>query len=313
MINIDTIITVDLEEAGKCLANGGLVIFPTETVYGIGADSYNWKSCQKIYEVKNRPRDNPFIIHVHDVDTIFKLGYVKTEYEKLIKEFSPGPITYILSSNDPGLFSCNLPTVGLRVPSHKECIRLLKYSNIPISAPSANISGKPSITRHIDVVENFYGKVDMIFEASAPEVGIESTVIDLSNEPPLYLRPGEISFDEVQKFIPGIIRPGEMTHSFPKSPGLKYRHYAPDCDVIICETFHELKIDMNSARIGFEMEGSSELDFKISSNLEYMKNLYSFLNDCDKEKVKVAYCQVPKNDKYYEALMNRLTKASLKK
>ncbi|MCX8000508.1 MAG: L-threonylcarbamoyladenylate synthase, partial [Leptospiraceae bacterium] len=218
-------LTEDIEKAAHYIKNGKLVLFPTETVYGLGASSWNFEACEKIYKVKGRPKDNPFIIHVGRIEDIFELGEVHPKYEELIYKFSPGPISFILRKRKKNLFSTGLPTIGIRVPSLPKTIEFLKLAG-PVSAPSANLSGKPSITKVEYLLETFQNSVDLLLLGEEPEIGIESTVIDLSHENPILLRPGKISSNEIKNFLPNlkIISKAEEK---PVSPGLKYRHYSP--------------------------------------------------------------------------------------
>ncbi len=228
---MQTIVSPDIEKASLVLKKGGVIIFPTETVYGIGADSRNLSACQKIYSIKNRPIDNPFIVHVDSFESMEKIAIIPKEYRKSIEQLIPGPITFILEKKDESIFSSGLSTIGVRIPSHNIANAILRFSNIPISAPSANLSGKPSITRSRDAINEFSGKVDFILTGEDSDIGIESTVVDLTGITPLLLRPGRISFSELGKFFPSIKKYKSISLDKPVSPGMKYRHYAPDCDV----------------------------------------------------------------------------------
>ena len=167
-----TIITNDPEEAGRCLKNNGIVVFPTETVYGIGVSARNFHGCNKIYEIKGRPKDNPFIVHVGELSMVDEIGYVIPNLWKVIKRFSPGPITYILPKKDQTVFSSGLSTIGIRIPNLGITNTMLKIADVPVAAPSANISGKPSITRVQDAIEVFEGLVNVILNGGNCEVGL---------------------------------------------------------------------------------------------------------------------------------------------
>ncbi len=300
-------VSEDIEKAAYFIQKGKLVLFPTETVYGLGASSWNRNSCLKIYEVKKRPKDNPFIIHVGRVEDIFELGIINPKYEAFIYKFSPGPISFIVEKRKENLFSSNLPTIGIRVPSIFKIQDFLKLAG-PVSAPSANLSGKPSITKREYLFETFQNTVDFLLLGEEPEIGIESTVIDISKDIPILLRPGKISSEEIKKILPDlqVISKKFLT---PMSPGIKYKHYAPDCLVKWYEG-EKLSILENSY-LGFSNIPSA-YSIQVKDNLEYMKNLYSFFIESDKRKVKVAYCEKPIPDFFSESLINRIEKAILK-
>lgn len=290
------------------MKRGGVVIFPTETVYGIGASAFDINACSRIFQIKNRPVDNPFILHVHSSSVIEKYAYTNEIIRDTIDTFSPGPISYILKKKEEKLFSAGLDTVGLRIPSHPLALQMLALAEIPVAAPSANLSGKPSLTRIEDVILTFDGIVDCILDGGDSEIGIESTVIDLSSDHPLYLRPGKISIEVLQTKIPDMKMYSFTEGEKPKSPGLKYRHYAPECNIYLVEKLPE-NIDPDTARIGFAIQNQSKFDIKIKDNLEYMHTLYSFFIDCDRNRITNAFCEVPRRDEFHFALVNRIEKA----
>ncbi len=290
---------------------GGIVLFPTETVYGIGASAKNFNACKKIYKIKNRPADNPFILHVSSIDAICEIAFLDSNTRKIMELYSPGPLTVILKKRDSKIFSSDLETVGLRIPRNKTALDFLSLAGVPIAAPSANFSGKPSITRFDDAVKDFGGKVDLILKGVEPEIGIESTVVDFTSNPPILLRHGEISQTELVKNIPNL-RVLEKNENVIRSPGMKYRHYAPDCEVILKSDLRSPEKTFNSAQIGFELLCELDLNVKVNSNLEYMKRLYSFFIDCDENGIQTAYCEVPKDDEHKPALLDRIARASKK-
>lgn len=305
-----TILTNDPILAGEYLKKGKIVIFPTETVYGMGASSRSEEACKKIYQIKSRPIDNPFIVHVSSLEEMERIGVVAEHHRSAIQHLIPGPISFILPKKDLSIFSTNLPTIGIRIPSDPMIQKMLSISG-PVSAPSANVSGKPSLTHWEDVVEIFDGKVDLILKGNEPVIGIESTVLDLSGEIPILLRPGKITEEELQELFPKLQTNATSTIK-PISPGLKYRHYSPDCKVELLES--TTQIPNNSfGFIGFETPKDSNFTVLVKNNLEYMKNLYKFFIDCDKKKLTIAYCQMPQDDKWKKSLLNRLEKAISKK
>jgi L-threonylcarbamoyladenylate synthase len=312
---LNTIVSSDIEKASLVLKNGGVIIFPTETVYGIGADSRNLSACQKIYSIKNRPIDNPFIVHVDSYKSMEQIAVIPKKYRNSIEHLIPGPITFILEKKDESIFSSGLSTIGVRIPAHPVANAILRISKIPVSAPSANLSGRPSITRSRDAVNVFSGKVDFILTGDDSEIGIESTVVDMTNSSPVLLRPGLISFTELTKVFPSIKKyelGASDLHSKPASPGMKYRHYAPDCEVILLRKDAPIVQTDSTAFIGFTLRTDVDFYQTVNSNLEYMHHLYSFFIDCDERKIKKAYCQFPIQDEFEEVLLNRIDKAALK-
>jgi L-threonylcarbamoyladenylate synthase len=313
-----TLITSDVSILGRLVAEGGIVIFPTETVYGIGADSTNFTSCVEIYKIKNRPLDNPLIAHFESIQQIEYYCHVTPIARRLLEVFSPGPLTLVLRKKDNPIFTLGLETLAVRIPHHLHALKLISEAGVPISAPSANPSGKPSFTREKDVIDYFDGKVDGILISKEPVIGIESTVIDLSSEYPTLLRPGEITEKDLLPFLPDLkgIVSTDVTEI--RSPGMKYRHYSPEAKVILlsAEEFYRIwkeeHSDESIAFIGYDLKEEKKLDKSIKDNQEYMKALYAFFIDADRLGARVCYCIEPVSDKYHSPLMNRLTKAASK-
>lgn len=308
---MQTLVSSDIEKASLVLKNGGVIVFPTETVYGIGADSRNLTACQKIYSIKNRPKDNPFIVHLNSIESIEQIAVIPSIYKEAILSLVPGPITFILEKKDETVFSTGLSTIGVRIPSNPIAKKLLEISNIPISAPSANLSGKPSITRLRDAITTLEGKVDFILEGEDSEIGLESTVVDLTKEVPILLRPGGVSYLSLQNYFPNIQR-YEVSQPIesPASPGMKYRHYAPEADVILISANENLN-DNESAYIGFRNQNVKRKCI-VKTNLEYMHHLYSFFIDCDRSRIKKVFCEIPAPDEFQETLLNRIHKSAMK-
>ena len=231
-----------LKRAGEIIKSGGLVAFPTETVYGLGGDGLHEESSRKIYEAKGRPSDNPLIVHVADMEHLEKIvkKVPKAAY-KLAEAFWPGPMTMILEKNDlvPYGTTGGLDTVAIRMPSDPIALELIRQGGGYIAAPSANTSGRPSPTTAQHVYEDLQGKIPMILDGGAVTIGLESTIVDLTEEIPTILRPGFISLDMVQAVLGeaqidrGLIANDSNIH--PKAPGMKYRHYAPKADLKIVE------------------------------------------------------------------------------
>jgi L-threonylcarbamoyladenylate synthase len=231
-----------LREAGKVIREGGLVVFPTETVYGLGANALEEAAVKKIFEAKGRPQDNPLIVHVASFEIEDYVLEIPSIAKELMKSFWPGPLTIILkkSSLIPDMTSAGLDSVGIRMPENKIALELIKNAGLPIAAPSANISGKPSPTEVERCIEDLEGKVDYIIGGDRSQVGLESTIIDCTVVPPCILRPGGITLEMLREIDENIyIDPAIMkkiTGDFkPKAPGMKYRHYAPKAQVKIVE------------------------------------------------------------------------------
>ena len=288
--------------AAQKIREGKIVIFPTETVYGIGADALNKKACNRIYDIKNRPRDNPLIWHFSDWNKAKEYVSWHSEAEDIASIWPQGPITMILNSE------ISAQTIACRVPKLETTRSFLELCGTPVAAPSANISGRPSLTRFSRVVSYFSGKVDLILQGPDSELGLESTVIDLTDRANItILRPGHISANELRERLNLKINNGETKHTV-KSPGTKYKHYSPDKPVLLVEQF-PIKRD-NEARIGFHIEDQDQRDYLVQDNLDYAKNLYAFLENSDQEKsIGMIYCQYPLDDKLKESLLNRLLKA----
>ena len=250
MIRTEILKAEDLEKAlarsREVLLSGGLVAFPTETVYGLGGNALDATAAQKIYAAKGRPSDNPLIVHVGRKEDVLPLvREIPENAEALMDAFWPGPLTIILPKSGlvPMETTGGLQTVALRMPSHPFANAMLKASGCPVAAPSANRSGRPSTTRFTHVVEDLYGRVDLLIDAGDVPIGVESTIIDLTGEAPTLLRPGKITIEELSSVIgpvlsdPAVLSENIIAHTAeaarPKAPGMKYRHYAPKASMWI--------------------------------------------------------------------------------
>ena len=234
----------DFKEAADFLRSGKLVAFPTETVYGLGGNAYDSTASARIYAAKGRPSDNPLIVHISSFIEIDPLvSGIPDEARALADRFWPGPLTMILNKSDriPKETTGGLDTVAIRMPSHPIANRLIKEAGIPIAAPSANASGRPSTTKAEHVIEDLNGKIDMIIDGGSSDIGLESTIVDLTVKPALILRPGYITIEMLREVLPDIeydkavlkrIRDDSIVA---KAPGMKYRHYAPKGELTIFE------------------------------------------------------------------------------
>lgn len=233
-----------LEEAAGVIKSGGLVAFPTETVYGLGANALDGEAIRRIFAAKGRPADNPLIVHIaREGDLGPLVTQVPAPARPLLARFWPGPLTLVLPKKPhiPAETTAGLDTVAIRMPAHPIALALIHLAGVPIAAPSANLSGKPSPTTAQHVLADLEGRVDIIIDGGPTDVGVESTVLDVTRKPPLLLRPGGITLEELLEFIPTIqLDPGvgalaPSSDVKPPSPGMKYTHYAPQARVLVVE------------------------------------------------------------------------------
>lgn len=233
-----------MERAGAILKKGGLVAFPTETVYGLGGDALNPEASARIYAAKGRPSDNPLIVHIADMEALKVLASEVPEKARLLADrFWPGPLTMIMPKSDavPYATTGGLDTVAIRMPSHPTAYELIRSSGVYIAAPSANTSGRPSPTTAQHVYEDLNGRIDMIIDSGKVDIGLESTIVDLTGEIPTILRPGYITKEMLEEAVgpvtidKAILADHEDPNLRPKAPGMKYKHYAPKGDLVIVE------------------------------------------------------------------------------
>lgn len=281
-----------LEDAARILREGGTVIFPTETVYGLGANGLSEEAVRKIYAAKGRPSDNPIILHIAAWNQLFAIvSEVTSEAEKLADAFWPGPLTMILPKADcvPDTVTGGLKTVAVRLPEHPVARKLIAFSGVPVAAPSANISGKPSPTNAEHVVQDMDGRVDCIICGEDCSGGVESTVVDMTVSPPMVLRPGGVSLEELQRVIPGTqMDPGlheSDADRAPKSPGMKYTHYAPDAPMTLFTGAPDRVVQAVKARAQREIdEGNRPAILAIIEHMEFFKDMDVVFLDIGSEK-----------------------------
>lgn len=325
-----------ISEAASFIKEGKLVAFPTETVYGLGANGLDQEAIIKIFKAKGRPQDNPLILHIHSIEQLKSLVEEIPEIaHECIKRFWPGPLTMIFkrSSIVPDMITAGLETVAIRMPDHKIALELIKYARTPIAAPSANLSGKPSPTSAKHVIEDLSGKVDMIIDGGNTGVGLESTVLDLSGDVPIILRPGGVTLEDLKEFIPnvtqdlGTIKEGQGI--IPKSPGQKYRHYAPKAEMIVYTGDVEKIVDRirekasESINQGLKVGVMATEETKDSYKQGLIKvvgsrknketiaaNLFHTIRAFDNEDVDIILAEGVEKDHIGMAIMNRMMKAS---
>lgn len=313
------------------IKNGSLVIFPTETVYGIGANALNSDAVNNIFVAKGRANDNPLIVHVSDINMLDTLVLEYNEIEeKLINAFMPGPFTLILRKKNivPDNVTCGLDTVGIRMPSNLIAHELIKFSGIPIAAPSANVSGKPSGTNIEDIKDEFDGKVDYIIDGGMSDIGLESTVVKVIDNIPVILRPGKITENDILKVV-GIVKIHDsVMHSVNKdekieSPGIKYKHYAPQTDSLLVysknkndiidlikENIIENTCVVGPSEIKNDVNSQYYLSYGNYNDLESIShNIFKLIREADRLKCKLIIIVGVEEKELGLAIMNRLIRA----
>ena len=322
----------DIAQAAALLCDGGLVVIPTETVYGLGGDGTNPQSSKRIYEAKGRPSDNPLIIHIAVPSDAENYAYTNELYYKLAKAFMPGPLTVILPKKDtvPYETTGGLDTVAIRCPSHPVAHAIIEAAGIPIAAPSANISGKPSTTAVEYVIEDFDGRVDMIIDGGACEIGLESTIVMITKSGGLILlRPGAITFDALCCVCDNVaISPtleGTLSENeHPLSPGMKYKHYAPASQFVLLDgddknIIEFLKKEQNERRCAILcydeeaelLENKLLLPIGRRGDLKtHAKMLFARLRECDSLSPDIIYAHIPDKEGLGLALYNRMIRAA---
>jgi L-threonylcarbamoyladenylate synthase len=313
---MQTILTRSAAEAAEIIKKGGLAAFPTETVYGLGADAFNERALENIFKAKDRPGDNPLIVHIGSIGQIELLAVeIRHSAEKFIDIFFPGPLTVVLPKKKKvsPLITAGLGTVGIRMPGNKLALEFLRSCETPVAAPSANISGRPSPTTWQAVFEDLDGRIDCILQAEETEVGLESTVVDCTGEVPVVLRSGAVTLEQLQKVIPATTARENGPSSAPKSPGLKHKHYSPRARVILIDDIAQSQAGSRNAYIGLASPGQIE-SFGLAkichSVPEYAHTVFEFFRECDRREIETIFCQNVTPDGLAAALMDRLERAA---
>ena len=321
----------DLCRAAEILQNGGLVVFPTETVYGLGGNALDADAAQKIYTAKGRPSDNPLIIHIATPSDAARYAETNALYDQLAKAFMPGPLTVILPKRDciPHSVTGGLDSVAVRCPSHPVANRLIALAGIPIAAPSANISGKPSPTAASHVAEDLDGRVDMILDGGECDIGLESTIVRIDGDGLTLLRPGAVTYDALCMVCECVTVADAVLHKLaegerPLSPGMKYRHYAPNAPVVLLKGNDERVLaflqseqaNKNCAILCYD----EEIPHLSKKNLlpigkkddlaAHAKRLFSALRQADLTDAEIVYAHLPPMDGLGLALYNRMIRAA---
>lgn len=318
----------EIKEAAAIIKRGGLVAFPTETVYGLGADALNAEAVAKVYEAKGRPSDNPMIVHIARASDIGQLTpRLSPDIVTLIENFWPGPLTLVVKRKPsvPDRTTGGLDTVGVRMPDSQLALDLINWSGCPIAAPSANLSGKPSPTRAEDVIEDLNGKVDAIVKGPDCRVGIESTVLDVTGDVPTILRPGIITPESIEAAIGKKVAVDPALYANhpqddgnaefkPKSPGMKYKHYAPKADMTIIEGNRDkVKAEIERLKALNEKMGNKVgvILFEEKAFIEAAHDFFARLRDLDREEVDLILAgALSDTDGVGFAVMNRMLKSA---
>jgi L-threonylcarbamoyladenylate synthase len=339
-VNKNSVSISKIKEAAEILRNGGLVAFPTETVYGLGANALDPEAVKGIYAAKGRPSDNPLIVHIGSIDDVRQLtGEISDKAYMLMKLFWPGPLTLIFSKTPavPEIVTAGLDTVAVRMPDHPVALSLLKETGLPIAAPSANLSGRPSPTDSMHVIEDLSGRVEAIIDSGRVKFGVESTVLDITCEPPVILRPGAVTLEQLRDALGEVtVDPalaGLDTGLKPKAPGMKYRHYSPKAEVIIVRGRPEraasrinslaadykkkglkvgiLATDQTKALYMLQGEESEVLSMGDRDKPETIaSNIFRQLRELDEKDVGCIFAEAVSESGIGLAIMNRMTKAA---
>lgn len=312
-----TLLTAEPNEAANIIKSGGIVAFPTETVYGLGANIFDEDAVSKIFEAKMRPADNPLIAHIADVRAIGEIATEVTDAAaRFIAAFFPGPLTLVLPKADrvPPAATAGLDSIGVRMPRFPLAQRFLKACGTPVVAPSANISGRPSPTTWLAVFEDLDGRIDCILQGESTEIGLESTVVDCTGGAPLLLRKGAISLIELQAVVPETSFFQSGGGEAIRSPGLLHKHYSPRARVIILDkgiAGLNAADPSSAAYIGLtRLKGVPALELVCPSTIEYARTLFEFFRECDRRGIAEIYCQSVDETGIGAALMDRLRRAA---
>lgn len=323
----------DIKKAANLINQGKVVAIPTETVYGLAADALNGNAVKNIFKAKGRPMDNPLIVHIDSIDSIHKYNLVSDfpkKAKKLAKAFWPGPLTIIMNKTNviPKEVSCNLNTVGIRYPNNETALKIIKYANTPLAAPSANVSGSPSPTSAKHVFTDLNGKIDAIVDGGISTIGLESTVISLVEDTPRLLRPGGVTLEELESVIGKVVVDQSIlkdtTNTIaPSSPGMKYKHYSPKANVILLKgtsssfiKYVNQNYNEDTATICFkeDLNKIKGKTFCLGGKENYEEqayNLFNALREIDKiNNIETVFAHCPSTKGMGMAVYNRLIRAA---
>lgn len=311
---VETLVTGDVELAAEIVRSGGVVAFPTETVYGLGANAFDGEAVKKIFAAKGRPADNPLIVHVSDEGQINEIvAELNAHARMFIETFFPGPLTIVAKSTGrvSEIATCGLETIAFRMPSNPLAQELIKGAGTPLVAPSANLSGRPSPTTWEAVLEDLGGRIDCILKGAPTEIGLESTVVDCTGDIPILLRAGAVSLEELRDVVAEtvVLNIGDSVEI--RSPGLRHKHYSPRARVVIIENDAAIEDFSDAAYIGIDLPVGVFGLLKIASTTEdYAHAMFEFFRECDRAGISVIYCQSVSEQGIGTAIMDRLRRAS---
>ncbi len=298
-----------IARAARIIRRGGLVVFPTETVYGIGANAFNPRAVRKIFHLKRRPADNPIIVHIRDSKELLTVARdISNDARLLMKEFWPGPLTLVFQKTKrvPKIVTGGLKTVAVRMPSHPVARALLRAAGVPIAAPSANLAGRPSGTRAAHVRDDFGRRTPFLLDAGGARFGVESTVLDVRGRYPILLREGAIPREHIEYELGRKVRSAPHTTKKPRSPGMKYRHYAPRVPLIVAR-------DLNKVVERFTRRGVRVGSIRFKNNLEsFAHSLFVDMRRLETKGVDLIIVEAVPRKGIGRAIMERLLKASQK-
>lgn len=311
-----TLLTRSTAEAAELIKNGGIVAFPTETVYGLGANVFDESAIAKIFMAKMRPVDNPLIAHVAEIDQIGRLtGEINDNARRFIDAFFPGPLTLVLpkSAGVSLIATAGLDTIGVRMPRFELAQMFLKACGVPVVAPSANLSGRPSPTTWEAVYEDLDGRIDCILQGEATYIGLESTVVDCTSDVPLLLRTGAVSLEELQWAVPETRLYQMSDDEKARSPGVRHKHYSPQAKVVLIDSKFPISNQRSGAFIGLNQPSAHFDSLRIcDSTEEYAHSLFEFFRECDRRAIETIYCETVPEKGIGSALMDRLRRSAQK-
>ncbi|MEO8650092.1 MAG: L-threonylcarbamoyladenylate synthase [Acidobacteriota bacterium] len=309
-----TVITDSPEAAAVYIRSGGVVAFPTETVYGLGANVFNAAAVARIFEAKRRPADNPLIVHIGSLKQLDLLtSEVKGSARRLMDHFFPGPLTVVVrrSPEVSDIVTAGLHSIGVRMPASDIARRFIESCGVPIAAPSANLSGRPSPTTWQAVLEDLDGRIDCILQGEPTKIGLESTIVDCTKAQPRLLRTGAISIDGLRHVVPNIIEPEPDELIEIRSPGLRHRHYSPNAKVVIASGEDNTGGQEETAYIGITVPiAVYKLTAVCRSMDEYAGRIFEFFRECDRQGIETIYCEAVPAEGIGAALMDRIRRAT---
>lgn len=308
-----TLLTQSPEVAAEFIRRGGTVAFPTETVYGLGADVFDEAAVRKIFDAKQRPPDNPLIVHVGRVEQIGELArQIPPNAQKLIDAFFPGPLAIVLQKTEQvsGLVTAGLDTVAVRMPSPTVAREFLRACSTPVAAPSANLSGRPSPTTWQAVVEDLDGRIDCVLQSDPTVIGIESTVVDCTSEIPVLLRKGGVPLARLREVV-GEVREFTFAQSSEaRSPGLRHKHYSPSATIVIVQPGEEFIAGTADGYIGLQRRTGEFGTTLVCANVDaYARELFEFFRACDRQGIGRIFCEAVPEEGIGAAVMDRIRRA----